>query len=91
MSGKSFPIRQDPPKPNTPAGVWVERLEPLLSTPGEWYLVFETTNRNYATSAVSELRKRKMKIPEPDSEWEFTARHNQVYAKYNGSKKRSRK
>lgn len=90
MSSKQLPIREDPPKPNTPVGIWVERLEPLLESPGEWFRVHETKSRNYATSSVSELRQRNLKIPLPDHEWEFTARGHRVYARYMGKPRKGK-
>ncbi len=80
----NMPVREDPPKSATRTGAWVERLGPLLEAKGEWFRVFEAKTTNYAGTAVSQLRKREYIIPEPDHEWEFTARGDRVYAKYIG-------
>lgn len=86
----TMPVREDPPKSRTRTGAWKERLGPLVESPGDWFRVFEAKTSNYAGTAVSQLRKRQYNIPQPEDEWEFTARGNKVYARYIGKARKGK-
>ena len=86
----SLPVREDPPKSKTRTGAWMERLTLLVADPNNWYRVYEAGTTNYAGTAVSQLRKREYNIPEPEHEWEFTARGNMVYARYTGKARKGK-
>jgi hypothetical protein len=67
-------------------GVWLERLndafEDVDST--HWHLVFEAETADKAGSAVSNLKRRKVSVPDPEGRWQFAQRGVGVWARYNG-------
>lgn len=67
---------------------WNTILTVLLDHPGRWARVREMESIQQAGDAASNLRKRAIRIPRSDHEWEFASRGADVYAKYVGPKNR---
>ena len=67
-------------------GHWMEILAPLLKVPfkAKWCLIRTFPSRVSATSAQKNLTQRRVNIPEPDHNWSFSARDNELYAIYRG-------
>lgn len=68
------------------AGVWVERLQPLVANPGRWAVVYTATGEGKlpqkASGQAASLRSEKTR--KPDGKWEFTARGAEVFGRYIG-------
>lgn len=77
--------------PKGAAGIWVERLNPLILAPGRPAQVFEAESDEQANNAVDNLKRRRVTIPHPDHHWEFFGRSNLVFAIYKGPGARRRK
>lgn len=64
----------DPPPiggPQSPTAVWVERLRPLMDSPGKWAVVKSGTP-SAVNGAANQLRLRQRHLP--PGQWEFTVR-----------------
>jgi hypothetical protein len=54
-------------------------------------MIQEAETNDKAGSTVSNLKRRKVRIPEPDGNWEFTQRGQEVWAIYHAPVKRTSK
>lgn len=77
-----------PPEPNRPSvGKWERKLAKVMQNPGQWFIVQRGPN---AVATANNLRRRSVRIPRPDHEWEFVARtvdgEGRVYARYLGER-----
>jgi hypothetical protein len=56
---------------------WFEVLKPLLKSPGQWFVIAETSDEAYIPSLrtrATPLKKRMLIIPRPDDVWDFCFR-----------------
>lgn len=66
-------------------GVWIERLQPLLSHPGRWAVVYRGEGEKAAQKAAGMAAAlRGEKTRKPDGKWDFSARQGEVFARYIG-------
>lgn len=76
---------EDPPEAfagKSTEGKWVRLLMPMIEFPQRWAKVRTCETNNHAQSICSQLKRRKVQIP--DGRWEFIGRKNIVYARYLG-------
>lgn len=80
-------IKERPPrKASGNQGKWLDILSPIMKAPyrAKWCLIMEFDSAISATSAQKNLSQRKVIIPEPDHDWSFSARDNELYGIYRG-------
>lgn len=80
-------FREPGPPRSTTGGAWLSTLTPLLKNKGRWAMVKEFDSPEQAHTAAGNLRKRKVRIPEPEHDWSFASRGCEVFAIYRGPKK----
>lgn len=81
-------VKEVPPRMHSAvSGGWSNHLMPLLSKPGVWARIWVYDSPEPAYKLQSNMHARKVKIPEPEHEWEFAARGCEVYAIYRGRKR----
>lgn len=66
------------------AGVWVDRLQPLLQHPGRWAVVYKAEDGKAQKASGMAASLRGDKTRKPAGKWEFTARADEVFARYIG-------
>src|SRR4051794_23874884 len=80
-----------PPVARGNSGRWIEILLPLLKHKGRYARVKVFDNPEQAQSVAGNLRKGRVRIPEPSHDWGFAARGCEVYAIYRGPKNQARR
>jgi hypothetical protein len=77
-------VDEPPPREAGRKGVWEDILKPLLDNPGIWGHIRECESVDQATDTVQNLNQRKVRIPQPQDNWEFVARDSDIYGIYHG-------
>ena len=80
-------VDQPPGKNKGMHGRWMRQLSPLLDYPSRWALIYTCENAEQANKLQYNLHVRNLNIPEPNHNWEFSARGCEVYAIYRGHKR----
>lgn len=58
-------------------GIWIQRLQPLTESPGEWYIIARGKYDNITRKASLLKQKNKdgsERVLKPEGDWEFAAR-----------------
>ncbi len=75
-----------PPRHRSAAGVWFERLEPLLAQPKRWAIVYTAKNTGAISKMQHILHRRGVKMP--PGQWVLAVRtvdgEHRLYARYLG-------
>lgn len=85
-----YPVFEDPPRTVRRGEVrWDEVLAPLTTSGNQrrWAKVWTFSSSGGATNAMKRLRERRVEVPKPEGEWEFTTRKEEdgqrsLYARY---------
>jgi hypothetical protein len=77
-------FREPGPPKSASQGAWLPTLTPLLKHKGRWAMVKEFDSPVKAHDTAGNLRKRKVRIPEPTHDWGFAARGCELFAIYRG-------
>lgn len=80
-------FRDPPPRGSQSGGRWLETLTPLLKHKGRWAMVKEFDSPEAAHDAQSNLTSGRIKIPQPDHDWSFSARQCELFAIYRGPRR----
>jgi hypothetical protein len=77
------------PRKRGNVGKWMNILMPLLKKPNQWALIWTADSPQQANKLQSNLHARMLLIPEPEHDWQFSARGQEVYAVYRGRRRGS--